>query len=66
MVWNLMVEELLENLSRKQLPDGLVPISASDGLRGESLYAGWEKGPEYAGNSRETVWDAAGRIGIIR
>ena len=26
----------------------------------------WEKGPQYAGNSGKTVWDDAGKIGIIR
>jgi hypothetical protein len=42
-----------------------LPISAGDGLAGESLYAAWEKAPQYAWNSEKTVWDDAARIGII-
>ena len=42
-----------------------LPISAGGGLRGESLYAAWAKGPQYAGNSRKTGWDGGGKIGII-
>ena len=73
MVWILMVEEsfrtfnfLEATLSPNSFWTASVPISASNSLTGESLYAGCNKGPQYAGNSRETVWDAAGRIGIIR
>jgi hypothetical protein len=40
-------------------------LSAGGGRAGESLYAGQEKDPQYAGNSVKAGWDTANKTGII-
>jgi hypothetical protein len=50
---------------RVQVDNASVPISARDGIEGESLCAGWNNRTRGIGNFWKTMWEAVVKVAII-